>query len=121
MIRKLVSSVLVVALVLVGTTAQVSAAVIGTQQALAAEARQARIAEVQTMLARADVEAAMVELGVDPAQARLRVASLSDAELAQLHGQLQELPAGGVLAVLGVILVVFIVLDLTGVVKIFRR
>lgn len=49
------------------------------------------------------------------------MASLSDAELAQLHGQLQELPAGGVLAVLGVILVVFIVLDLTGVVKIFRR
>jgi hypothetical protein len=121
MIKRFVSLVLVGVLLSAGFQAQVSAAVIDTRQALAVEARQARLDHVQVLLARADVEQALVQMGVDPADARLRAGSLNDAELAQLHGQLEELPAGGVLAVLGVILIVFLVLDLTGVKPIFRR
>lgn len=120
MIRKLVSLLLAVSLALAGTTAQVSAAVIGTQQALAAEARQAKLDEIRSALASAEVERRMLELGADPAQVQGRLAALSDAELAQLHGELETLPAGGVLATLGVIFLVFLVLHVTGVMKVFR-
>lgn len=120
MIRKLVSLLLAASLLFAGSTAQVSAAVISTQQALSAELRQARMDQLQATLATAEAERMLQELGADPAEVRLRVASLSDAELAQLHGQLDSLPAGGVLATLGVIFLVFLVLHVTGVVKVFR-
>lgn len=121
MLKKLLSLVLVVAVSTVGFTGQVAATMIGTQEALRTESHQARVGEVQALLARSDIAEAMVSMGVDPAEASLRVAALSEAELVELRDQLETAPAGGVLAVLGVVLIVFIILDLTGVVKIFRR
>ena len=59
---------------------------------------------------------------MDPAAARERVASLSDSELADMQKQIDQLPAGsGALAVVGVVAIVLLVLDLAGVLHIFRR
>jgi len=72
------------------------------------------------LLERGDVQARLQELGVEPADARERVAALSDREAAQLAAHLDELPAGGDL--LGVALIVFLVLlftDIMGYTKIF--
>jgi hypothetical protein len=123
LLRELASAfALALVVVLVAPSAPLAAEVIGTQDAIQAESRQARVDRVQELLGRDDVERAMVRLGVDPEDARLRVASLSDAELAELEGNLEQAPAGGeVLAFLGVLLIVLLVLDLTGVVRIFRR
>ena len=121
MASKIVAFVLSVALVFAGTTSLANATLISTQQAVAVESRAAHEAQVREALAREDVARMMVEMGVDPADVDGRIASLSDAELAQLHGQLEELPAGGVLAVLGIVLVVLIVLELTGAIDIFKR
>jgi len=121
MASKIVAFVLSVALVFAGTTSLANATLISTQQAVAVDARAAQEAQVRETLAREDVAKMMVEMGVDPAEVDGRIASLSDAELAQLHGQLEELPAGGVLAVLGIVLVVLIVLELTGAIDIFKR
>jgi len=121
MASKIVAFVLSVALVFAGTTSLANATLISTQQAVAVESRAAQEAQVREALAREDVARMMVEMGVDPADVDGRIASLSDAELAQLHGQLEELPAGGVLAVLGIVLVVLIVLELTGAIDIFKR
>lgn len=63
------------------------------------------------MLVRDDVAAALQRYGVDAAQARARVAVLSDAEVLQLGGRMDQLPAGG--DVLGVAVFVFLVLLLT--------
>lgn len=102
--------------------AQVQAAVVGTQRALAVDARDARITEIQASLAREDVRQAMVGLGVDPAHASSRVAALSDRELEQLQGQLSSLPAGGdALALIGAVFVVLLILELTGVIDIFKK
>jgi hypothetical protein len=102
--------------------AQAQAAVVGTQQALAVDARDARISEIQASLAREDVRQAMVGLGVDPAHAGSRVAALSDRELEQLQGQLNSLPAGGdVLGLIGAVFVVLLILELTGVIDIFKK
>jgi hypothetical protein len=103
--------------------APAAAGVIGTQDALSLDARQAQIADIQRELSRGDVQQAMIAMGVDPQQAQLRVASLSDSELTRLQSQLDTLPAGGdsLLAVLGIIFVVLLVLELTGVINIFHK
>lgn len=122
MLRKFVLvPVLCVALVSTGFTGSVQAAVIGTQQAMSAEARLAAEASVRDSLARDDVRQAMLRLGADPAQVDGRIASLSDAELMRIQGELDRAPAGGVLAVVGIVFVVLLILELTGVIDIFKR
>ena len=50
------------------------------------------------------------------------MASLSDAELAQLEGRLQQLPAGGsALGLVGAVFLVLLILEITGVVDIFKK
>jgi hypothetical protein len=99
-----------------------SASVIGTQDYLSAETRASHLAGINAALSRADVQAELVALGVDPADAVTRVAALSDAELAQVAEQMQTLPAGGdLLAVIGIVFVVLLILELTGVTDIFKK
>lgn len=121
MFRNSICLILSILLVFGGLAAPAHAAVIGTGDALGMDAREARIADLQGELAREDVQHAMIALGVDPEQARLRVSSLSDTELDQLAGQLETLPAGGdVLALIGAVFVVLLILELTGVINIFK-
>lgn len=123
MFRKfVVAPLLVVAVVSGGYTSTAQAAVISTQQALSAERRAATETQVLQAFARDDVRQAMERMGVDPADAQTRVASLSDAELMQVQGQIDRLPAGGsALAVVGVVFVVLLILELVGVIDIFKR
>ncbi|MDH4172371.1 MAG: PA2779 family protein [Betaproteobacteria bacterium] len=88
-----------------------------SSEALVAGTQQERLAG---LLERSDVRARLQAYGVDPAQAQARVAALSDEEAARLAAQIDELPAGG--DVLGVALIVFLVLlftDIMGYTKIF--
>ena len=124
MFRKFVIvPLLSVALVATSFSGTAAAAVISTQDALAAEVRDAKETQVRAALARDDVRQAMEQLGVNPADADARVASLSDAELVELQGQLDRLPAGGdsALVVIGVVFVVLLILELTGVINVFNR
>lgn len=70
---------------------------------------------VSTFLKRQDVRDQLRELGVDPAEALARADALSDAEIEQLAGKLDELPAGSsaVGAIVGAIVLVFVVLLIT--------
>lgn len=103
------------------------AATIGTRDLVAGSIdttadRAARLARVQQVLDRDDVRAALEARGVSPADAAARVAALSDAELAGLADQLDTLPAGGdLLAVVGIVFVVLLILELTGVIDIFKK
>ena len=120
--KKLMAVALSGSLVCAGFSTGVAAAVVDTQQAVVMQAREQRIAAANATLAREDVRSAMIELGVDPQQAQLRVASLSDAELTQLEGQLQQLPAGGsALGLVGAVFLVLLILEITGVVDIFKK
>ena len=124
MFRKFVIvPLLSVALVATSFTGTAAAAVISTQDALSAEVRDARETQVRATLARDDVRQAMEQLGVNPVDADARVASLSDAELMQLQGQLDRLPAGGdsALVVIGIVFLVLVILELTGVTNVFNR
>lgn len=121
MATRILAFILSVALVFGVTTSVANATLISTQQAVASDVRAAQEAEVRELLARAEVAAMLVDMGVDPADVDARVAALSDAELAQLHAKMQDMPAGGVLAVLGIVLIVLVVLELTGAIDIFKK
>ncbi len=102
------------------------AAVVTSQAALAASpAGDADRAEVRAFLDRAEVRAQLEALGVDADEARERVALLTDAEAAQLAGNLDQLPAGGsaglAVAIVALTLVVVVILELTGVIDIFPK
>lgn len=72
------------------------------------------------LLARDDVRAQMLAMGVDPSQLDARLAGLSDAEVAQLASEMEELPAGaGVIELLVVVVLVFVILDIAGVTDVF--
>ncbi|HSC93496.1 MAG TPA: PA2779 family protein [Burkholderiales bacterium] len=76
---------------------------------------------VKSLLERAEVRAELEALGVKPGAALARVDALSEEEVAQLMGHLDQLPAGGS-DVLTVALIVFLVLlftDIMGYTKIF--
>lgn len=122
MFRKFLAPVLVVSLTFSGYASVASATVISTQQALSAQQRSAVETSVRSNLSRSEVRQAMVRMGVDPAQADARIAALSDADLMRVQGQLDRLPAGGdALAVVGIVFIVLLILELTGVTNIFNR
>ncbi len=79
------------------------AGMIGAEQAAPGTAQTDRAMVLET-LARADTSSQLEALGVDPRQARDRVAAMSDQEVTQLAGDIRQAPAGAdggtVLAVL---------------------
>lgn len=69
---------------------------------------------VRQFLAREDVRTALLAQGIDPAEANARVETLTDTEISQIAGRIDELPAGGILGfvilVLVIVLLVFLIL-----------
>lgn len=99
-----------------------TAGVISTQQYLAAVDRDAALARIDAVLARAEVRDQLERLGVDGVAADERIAALTDQELQQLATDLENLPAGGdLLGVVGVVFLVLLILELVGVIDIFNR
>lgn len=99
------------------------AGLITTDEILAGNPPQDR-ERVAAFLERQDVRQQMVALGVDPDEALARVASLSDEEVRQISGHLDNLPAGqsAIGAVVGAALIIFLVLlvtDLLGLTNVF--
>lgn len=114
-------SILSVALVNVGFVSAASAAIVDTQ-ALVTTAREADLASIRTQLDREDVRAKMLEMGVDASHLDTRLASLSDRELHQLATDMERAPAGGdALAVIGIVFLVLLILEVVGVIDIFKR
>jgi hypothetical protein len=68
------------------------------------------------------VRTRLEQYGVDPAAATARAASLTDQELQMLADDLESLPAGGdLLGVVGIVFLVLLILELVGVVDIFKK
>ena len=92
------------------------AALVGTDAVLDASRVQNAREVVHSLMARADVQAALVRQGIDPAEAAARAEALSDAEVVRLADAAETLPAGGsstVGIIVGALLFVFIVLLIT--------
>ncbi|AGA35400.1 hypothetical protein TVNIR_3772 [Thioalkalivibrio nitratireducens DSM 14787] len=85
----------------------------------AAGAESARAALVQRLDSQ-ELGSALARLGVDPADARARVARLTDAEAAELHARLDAIPVGaGALETVLIVLLVFVITDALGITDVF--
>lgn len=105
-----------------GLQAPAAAGVVGTTEAIAAGRSEDARAAVDATLARNDVRAKFAELGVDAAAVEGRLAALSDVEIQTLADRIAEAPAGGdALAVIGIVFLVLIILEVTGVIDIFKK
>ena len=71
-------------------------------------------AELIQTINRSDVKQRLLNMGVTPTDIENRIKLMTHEEIAQLNQQIDELPAGG--DVLGVILIVFIVFVITDVI-----
>jgi hypothetical protein len=120
--RRWIAAVVSAAFLSFSTLNAARAGVIDTQEYLQAVDRQAAIERIDAVLARDEVRAALEKRGVDPAQASERVAALNDRELQALATNLDNLPAGGsILAVAGIVFIVLLILELVGVIDIFKK
>ncbi len=97
------------------------AGMIGTQQFLQTQDHSDSRARVSAFIAQERVAARLVELGADPAEVQARVSALTADELHQIESRIDELPAGGILAAIGLVFVILMILEFTGVIDIFKK
>jgi hypothetical protein len=115
--RRFMSALLIVCTAGLGLPLPAQAGMLATDAALASGDRD----RVAAMLDRTEVRSQLEALGVNPADVKARVDALSDAEVAQVAGRLEALPAGGE-AIIGAIVFIFLILlitDILGLTKIF--
>jgi len=110
-----------VSIVCMGFAQAAPAGMIGTGYLVDGEARAASLARIEVALARDDVARQLAALGVDKAVLAERLGSLSNAELLELEGTIDQHVAGGdILGLIGAVFVVLLILELVGVTDIFK-
>lgn len=97
------------------------AGIVGTETLVSSEQAQQDRAHILKLLERKDVQEQLVAYGVDAEQAKARVNSLTDAEMRNLAGQMDQLPAGGdsIVGVLFAIFIILLITDILGLTNIF--
>jgi hypothetical protein len=119
--RTTLVTVLTAAVFNFGVMSAAQAGIVSTGAIVSAE-RDADLASIRGQLQRADVQAQMQEMGVDAASVDARLATLSDSELRDMAEQMKNAPAGGdVLVLLGAVFLVLLVLELVGVIDVFKK
>lgn len=101
-------------------TQTANASLISTQQIAAEQTKANPREQINNTLERPEVQAQLESYGISKEDAKRRVASLTDEEVAALNNKIEDLPAGA--GVVGAIVFVFLVLlvtDILGLTKVF--
>ena len=118
--KRLVASLVIASTALMGLPMTAQAAIVSTDEAMSTPVAAANRDRVNTFLTRADVRKALQEQGVNGDAAVERVKAMSDNEVAQLAGRIDQAPAGGdILGILFTIFIVLLVTDIMGLTKVF--
>ncbi len=118
--KRLLASCLIFSLTAVGFPAAARAGIITTDQTIVGTHILSSRDRVNSFLARQDVGQALQEQGVSAQAATERVRAMTDAEVAQLAGRIDQAPAGGdVLGLLFTVFIVLLVTDIMGFTKVF--
>ena len=120
-----ISILAVILLLLMSTLYQpAKAAMVGTEKLLISDRNQETRSYLQQMMSRKEIQEALVARGIDLQEAKIRIDSLTDSEIEQVLEKINDLPAGGidaafVLIIVGVIVVLFIIVEYTSAVPMF--
>jgi hypothetical protein len=101
-----------------------AAAMVGTEKLLISDRNPETRSYLQQMMSRKEIQEALVARGIDLQEAKIRIDSLTDSEVEQILEKINDLPAGGidaafVLIIVGVIVVLFIIVEYTSAVPMF--
>jgi len=119
--RKTSIAIVSVAILNMGLAGAASAAIADTSSLVSTD-RASDLSAVRAQLERADVRAKLEEMGVDAAAVDRRIAGLNDRELHRMAVDMQNAPAGGdAVWIVGAVFVVLIILELVGVIDIFKK
>lgn len=99
--------------------APAQAAMITTDQLVANSQVEAQRNAIAELLQREDIKRELLNLGVNPNTINDRVASMTPAEVSQIHGQLADLPAAAGLGTVALVILILILLEIAGVIDIF--
>jgi hypothetical protein len=119
-LNRVVSSFVIASTLALGVPFSAQAAIVTTSDTLSQDAAATNRDKVNSFLARADVRTGLQNQGLNAADASERVRAMSDQEVAQLAGRIDQAPAGG--EILGLLFTVFIILlvtDILGLTKVF--
>ena len=121
-VKRFLSAFLAAAVLFTGSIQAVQAAMISTEQvaqsAITSKGDQDR-ANIVNMLSRDEVQAELVARGIDPTEAKSRVAALTDEEASSLSSQLDKAPAGGIIGAILLVFFVLLVTDILGFTKVY--
>jgi hypothetical protein len=119
-VEKSVSILMALLMVMISApVSSVFAALVGTETLLVNQDTSDARDQVRSFLDRQDVQSELMARGIDPAEAKARVDSLSDAEVMQIADKIDGLPAGGdfwgtFLFVVIIVFVTLLVLEIMG-------
>ena len=112
---KLIQTSFITLILCAGLGQSVQAGLVGTQDLVSNPALSQDIPSL-----RQSIVQQLVDLGVESEQAHVRVAGLSNAQVSEISGRINELPAGAdVGGVLLTIFIVFVITDVIGATDIF--
>ncbi len=114
--NRAIARLLVVCTFALGLPLPASADIVTTDQIYASSERE----RVRSFMEREDVRSQLQSFGVDADAAKARVDALSDQEVKELAGRLDELPAGaGIVGALFAVFIILLVTDILGLTKVF--
>jgi hypothetical protein len=88
------------------------AGMVGTQDLVAASVTQANRDKVRDFVSRSDVQRQLESMGLESGNAKARVDAMTDQEIQQIAGRIDQLPAGAddVVAVVAIVAIVILVM-----------
>jgi outer membrane protein OmpA-like peptidoglycan-associated protein len=111
-------------LMLSGLYQSVSAAMIGTESIINVDRGQNPRDYLNNLLAREEIQAALISQGLDPQEAQDRIDNLSDDEIGKFVHEMDQLPAGGgffetFIVIVFLIFLILLVTDISGYTDVF--
>lgn len=102
------------------TTLPAKAAMVSTDQIVQTEQAHYDREQLAGLLDRAEVQDKLASFGVSAADVQERIAAMTDSEVAELNKHIAELPAGGnIFGILILIGVILVITDLAGLTDVF--
>ena len=108
---RFLTALLTVSILFVSVQPAANAAIVSTSELVATEQSKIGREYLLNSLEREEVRTALTSQGVDLEMAKQRVSSMTDEEIRALNQKMDEMPAGG--GVVGVVVIVFLVLIIT--------
>ncbi|VAX01530.1 hypothetical protein MNBD_GAMMA22-1990 [hydrothermal vent metagenome] len=116
-----ITALIVCVFISMGFVSTVQAAIVSTHDLASASIKQQARDNVKISLQRIDIQQQLTSMGVKPDLVLSRVDSMSNAEIQQLSGLIEQKPAGsGIIGLLGFILVVLLITDLLNLTNVYN-